>query len=133
MGDIVSISGHVWICLGQCEDGSVVLIHSTPNAGVQISGTQTRSGNADSEAVQQYMNFFDLEKEDWYTRSVEYMLKKGWMRGTGDGIFEPTGQLTRAQMIQILYHVSGCPQASHQRYFDDVDLSAWYAYRHRLL
>ncbi len=191
VGDIVSISGHVWICLGQCEDGSVVLIHSTPNAGVQISGTQTRSGNADSEAVQlaqeamkkyfpywsrfysvktcsvdtylkgnlmrwdfsktlkdpegihtmtpsqvidvllknrpQYMNFFDLEKDDWYNRSVEYMLEKGWMRGMGDGIFEPTGQLTRAQMIQILYNVSGCPQASHQRYFDDVDPSAWYA------
>lgn len=191
VGDIVSISGHVWICLGQCADGSVLLIHSTPNAGVQISGTQTLSGDANSEAVQlaqetmkkyfpywsrfysvkicsvdtylkgnlmrwdfskdlkdpegihtmipsqiidvllenrpKYMNFFDLEKDDWYNHSVEYMLEKGWMSGMGDGIFEPLSGLTRAQMIQILYNVSGQPQSSRQRFFDDVDPNAWYA------
>ncbi len=38
-GDIVSMEGHVWICLGQCADGSAVLVHSSPNTGVQISGT----------------------------------------------------------------------------------------------
>ena len=32
-GDIVSMNGHVWISLGQCSDGSVVLMHSTPNGG----------------------------------------------------------------------------------------------------
>ncbi len=38
-GDIVSMKGHVWIALGQCADGSVVLVHSSPNTGVQISGS----------------------------------------------------------------------------------------------
>ncbi|MGI6117342.1 MAG: hypothetical protein ACOYBC_03030 [Bilifractor sp.] len=37
-GDVVSMDGHVWISLGQYSDGSVLLIHSSPN-GVQISGT----------------------------------------------------------------------------------------------
>lgn len=37
-GDIVSMQGHVWICLGTCEDGSVLLIHSSP-PGVSICGT----------------------------------------------------------------------------------------------
>ena len=45
-GDIVSIRGHVWLCLGGCEDGSQVILHSTPSpsrtgcpgGGVQLSG-----------------------------------------------------------------------------------------------
>lgn len=44
-GDVVSIDGHVWMCLGKCEDGSVVILHSTPSesrngnkgGGVQLS------------------------------------------------------------------------------------------------
>ena len=45
-GDIVSIRGHVWLCLGACGDGSLVILHSTPSpsctgcpgGGVQLSG-----------------------------------------------------------------------------------------------
>ncbi len=40
-GDILSMQGHVYLCLGTCPDGSVVILHSTPNttggAGVQLS------------------------------------------------------------------------------------------------
>lgn len=45
-GDIFSMKDHVWICLGVCEDGSIVIVHSTGSAsysggrggGVQLSG-----------------------------------------------------------------------------------------------
>lgn len=37
-GDIISMEGHVWICLGTCEDGSVLLVHSSP-PGVSVCGT----------------------------------------------------------------------------------------------
>lgn len=45
VGDIFSMQGHVWLCLGSCEDGSTVILHSTPSpsingnlgGGVQIS------------------------------------------------------------------------------------------------
>ena len=30
-GDIFSIDGHVWICVGVCDDGSIVILHSTPS------------------------------------------------------------------------------------------------------
>lgn len=44
-GDIFSMAGHVWICLGVCGDGSLVILHSNPSpsitgnpgGGVQIS------------------------------------------------------------------------------------------------
>lgn len=37
-GDVVSMDGHVWICLGSCADGSVLLVHSSP-PGVSVCGT----------------------------------------------------------------------------------------------
>lgn len=37
-GDIVSMEGHVWISLGTCQDGSVLLVHSSP-PGVSVCGT----------------------------------------------------------------------------------------------
>ncbi len=36
-GDVFSMSGHVWICLGTCEDDSMVILHSTPSAN-KING-----------------------------------------------------------------------------------------------
>lgn len=44
-GDVCSIAGHVWLCMGSCADGSVLLAHSTPTesrvgcpgGGVQLS------------------------------------------------------------------------------------------------
>ena len=29
-GDIISLKGHVWMALGTCKDGSVVMLHSSP-------------------------------------------------------------------------------------------------------
>lgn len=57
-GDIVSMTGHVWIVLGMCSDESVVIVHATPPM-LQISGTVDKNGNANSEAVKlakAYMN-----------------------------------------------------------------------------
>ena len=57
-GDVVSMSGHVWIVLGQCSDGSIVILHASPKY-VQISGSVSSSGSTNSEAIQlaeQYMS-----------------------------------------------------------------------------
>ena len=50
-GDIMSGKDHVWLSLGQCSDGSVLLLHSSP-PGVILSGTVTPKGDNDSIAVQ---------------------------------------------------------------------------------
>lgn len=49
-GDVGSRYGHAWIVLGQCNDGSLVIVHSTPPC-VQIAGTPTPSGDWSSEAT----------------------------------------------------------------------------------
>ena len=41
---------HIYIVVGSCADGSVVLVHSSP-AGVRLSGTPDKKGRTNSEAV----------------------------------------------------------------------------------
>ena len=49
-GDILSGKDHVWISLGQCSDGSVLMLHSSP-PGVILSGTVAKNGASYSEAL----------------------------------------------------------------------------------
>lgn len=69
-GDIMSSTckccSHVWIVIGMCLDGSVVLLHSSP-AGVQISGTQTREGR-NGEACQLARKYMKKYYRKWYRR-----------------------------------------------------------------
>lgn len=63
-GDIVSMAGHVWVCLGSCEDGSVLLVHSSP-AGVSICGTAENGKSMASEFAEKIMQEF---YPDWYEK-----------------------------------------------------------------
>ena len=73
-GDVVSMKGHVWISLGTCADGSVVIVHSTngyvsrkgqPGGGVAI-GAIGRSKECEAyKLADYYMSTFYPE---WYRR-----------------------------------------------------------------
>ncbi len=73
-GDIVSIKGHVWISLGTCDDGSVVIVHSTngfvsrtgqPGGGVGIGAIGNSKECEAYKLADQYMSKFYPE---WYRR-----------------------------------------------------------------
>lgn len=70
-GDIMSASctdcAHVWLAVGQCSDGSVVFLHSSPN-GVMLSGTYTKNGNKNSEAVKLASEYMAKYFSSWYSR-----------------------------------------------------------------
>ncbi len=72
-GDIVSCTGHIWICLGVCEDGSVVILHSTPsNSNLGIAGGGAQLGAiGNSESCEAYKLADDYNKKyfkDWADR-----------------------------------------------------------------
>ena len=66
-GDIMSGSGHVYIVIGSCGDGSVVFVHASP-AGVQIGGTATPSGKKSSKAVKLAGKYMKKYYPAWYRR-----------------------------------------------------------------
>ena len=97
-GDIGYNSGHVWIVLGQCKDKSVVLVHSSNNAGVQIAGTTTPSGGYSSEAVSlatQYMKRYPGTSKYKYGTSVgNYILQYNFFRWNRDTLADPDGYMS---------------------------------------
>lgn len=70
--------------------------------------------------------FTDLDADAWYHEGVDYALTNGLMNGVG-GRFEPDGQLTRAQLVTVLYRAAGEPDTGKQvNPFTDVADDTWY-------
>lgn len=71
--------------------------------------------------------FSDLDAKAWYHEGVDYALTNSLMNGVGSGKFEPDGQLTRAQLVTVLYRAAGEPDTGKQvNPFTDVADDAWY-------
>ena len=66
-GDIMSTNGHVWISLGDCADGSVVLVHSSPY-GVTITGTTKPDGDTHSQAIELSNYYMSKYFPAWFSR-----------------------------------------------------------------
>lgn len=111
-GDIMSSSAHVYIVVGSCPDGSVVLVHSS-QVGVRLSGTPDKKGQTNSEAVRlakKYMKRYPF----WYKRYPS--CKKGrnyqtdyaqfrWKTGKGKLMSDPDGYQNKSagQVLKDLY------------------------------
>lgn len=67
-GDIMTTKGHVYVVVGQCDDGSVVIMQSSPPS-VSLAGTADQNGNANSKAAvlaRQYMEKYFPEEAAKY-------------------------------------------------------------------
>lgn len=65
-GDIFSNEGHVYISLGTCDDGSVLLVHSSP-PGVRLCGTLLPSGES-SKAVELASSIMSTHYPEWFEK-----------------------------------------------------------------
>ena len=78
-GDVASMDGHVWICLGTCEDGSVLLVHSSP-PGVRLCGIAKSSKAKD--AVRLAENYMQTYYPDWHSRFPDCESPKSYLKKT---------------------------------------------------
>lgn len=112
-GDIMSSSGHVWMVVGQCSDGSVVLLHSSP-PGVRLAGTPSRSGKTSSKAVKLAKSYMKKYFPEWYkkypgcTASRSYLTQYAQMRWdiSGDAVMtDPDGyrNMSAEQILKDLF------------------------------
>ena len=65
---------------------------------------------------------------DWSHEGIDYCVRRSLMVGTGAGTFSPSMNCSRAQIVQILYNLSG-DKTDYSRYylpFTDVAPGAWY-------
>lgn len=72
----------------------------------------------------------DIDVDAWYYDSVDWVVDRGYMSGYGDGTnFGPADDLSRAQMVTVLYRLAGEPDADPEDVtrFPDCDPNAFYA------
>lgn len=119
-GDIMSSTcsccGHVWIVIGECEDGSVVLVHSSP-PGVQICGTATPEGKKKSQAFRLAKKYMKRYYKAWYNkypevgRGTTYLTHYGQMRWKTNGknviLSDPENyqKMTAEQVLKDLFRI----------------------------
>ena len=112
-GDIMSSPTHIYIVVGSCADGSVVLVHSSP-AGVRLSGTPDKKGRTNSEAVKLAKKYMKKYYPSWYKRYPSCKKDKSyltdyaqfrWRAGKGKMISDPDGYQKKnaRQVLKDLY------------------------------
>ncbi len=71
--------------------------------------------------------FTDLDHTAWYHLGVDIMLNKGIMRGVGENKFAPNAEITRAELVTMLWRLEESPVTAGEIAFDDVAADSWYA------
>ncbi|MBQ1251748.1 MAG: hypothetical protein IIY02_02415 [Firmicutes bacterium] len=70
---------HVWISLGDCDDGSVLLIHSSP-PGVSLCGTVSLHGDEKSTAASLAEHYISAYYPRWYENFPPRVLDASYLR-----------------------------------------------------
>ncbi len=66
-----------------------------------------RSGDSSSLSAPSKDPFTDVAKDNWAAPYVAYGVSQGYLNGRGDGTFDPTGNVTTAQLATILEQILG--------------------------
>ena len=102
------------------------------------NGTTTRAQlatilwNMEGRPVVNYlMDYADVNAGDWYAEAVRWATSQGLVSGYGDGSFGPNDELTREQLVTILYRYANLkgaavsPDANIMDYDDVFEVSGW--------
>lgn len=111
-----SLSGGM--SLGDALCGSESLLDSISEADSPF--------DSDSEIeLQSVLEFPDCNPNEWYASAVTYVSDKGLITGYNDGTFGPYDNVTRGQLVTILWRMEGKPVSSSAG-FSDVSSSDFY-------
>ncbi|MBQ2830264.1 MAG: S-layer homology domain-containing protein [Oscillospiraceae bacterium] len=83
----------------------------------RMAGCPTVSGGA---------SFSDFTTDSYYADAIAWAVSMGITNGTGDGLFSPDAECSRAQMAVFLFRMVGASAAGGSS-FGDVDAGAYYA------
>ena len=149
-GSILFFNGHEMLYLGK-ENGKYYVISATgnilePKEGLNrqrirstiINTLDTRRANSvtwlDSLTVVNVPywsltsdNADSIPKQAWYHDAVAFCMKNNIMQGYQDNMFYPDEEITRCQLVKILWNLEGKPTAGETVKFIDVADDAWYA------
>lgn len=104
--------------LDDALSGSELLLDS-------ISGVDSPFDSDSEIELQSVLEFPDCNPNEWYASAVTYVSDKGLITGYNDGSFGPYDNITRGQLVTILWRMEGKPVSSSAG-FSDVSSSDFY-------
>lgn len=122
---VVAAAGHAYELTDSVEP--------TESALGSATYTCTVCGDSYTEVVDELgcpsAMFSDVEPlGHWSHAGIDYCVANDLMNGFPDSTFRPNGDLTRAQLVTILYRVEGEPEATYaDGTFADVAATDWFA------
>ena len=153
LGATLYFSGHEMMYLG-CVDGKLYVVSAVSSImNPDVSGRRQRArdvmintlelkranGNTwlsdlNAVSVAYYpvganllAEFSDVPADAWYHGAVRWAVLNGITQGTGEGVFSPNEECTRAQAVTFLWREAGEPvPTAAQNPFRDVADDAWY-------
>jgi hypothetical protein len=107
------------------DSGELIMV---PNCVFDpVTGTVTFTTTHFSMYAVGYKDICFSDVAGWYKDDVYYLLARDIMKGPGEGLFAPAGTITRAELAQVLYNLSGAPAAASQiSPFSDVRTTDWF-------
>ena len=106
------------------EEEAVSYLQEIGLTDAEIAALKDRLCGTEPEPAPE-MSFEDVAEGAWYYDDVAYVWSEGLMIGTSDTLFSPDRNLTRAQVVQVLYRIAGEPEVETQTQFTDLT-SDWY-------
>lgn len=94
--------------------------------GKTTEDTDKEEDKDDESTETTELNFTDVKESDWFFKGVEYVVDKGVMSGVSENQFDPSGKLTRAMLVQMLYNMESRPACDAENAFMDVPVGQWY-------
>jgi hypothetical protein len=100
-----------------------------PKANVTRAEAATMMVRANSVTVPTVAEsgFLDVSADHWAVGYIAAATENGYMKGLGDGIFEPDSSMTRAQLAALICQTLGLTSTDGAKEFSDVSVGAWYA------
>ena len=111
--------------------GSAGGYYPSGNIAVQSTSTPAPTDIAPVEEENDYINenkieFTDLGSVEWAREAIESLSEKGVINGIGDGLFNPSGKITRAEFAKIIVLASGISIDGAECDYSDVPKDEWY-------
>ncbi len=102
-----------------------------PDTFIKAFAYSGEEGVARSKTVTLYYSeqgnvFDDIFPGEWYTEAVDTAVSQGLMVGTSQYHFSPSQSVTRAQIVTVLFRLSGDEVPSDASKFADVPPDEWY-------
>jgi hypothetical protein len=101
-------------------EAAMIFYRLNSGAGLSAAG-QAGTGQSAAERVSP---FPDVAANSWYGQAVAFLSSKGVLTGYPNGMFLPSGQVTRAELVALIERSHADPRAAEDP-FSDLPTSHW--------